>query len=54
MVTNLIKALLGNSSANTFEHMRHRAIEEAVFSIWSAPRNNRGSCVFYVVRAEPI
>jgi hypothetical protein len=38
IVTDLIKALLGNSSVNTFQHTRHATVEEAVFSMWSVPR----------------
>jgi hypothetical protein len=40
-VTDLLKALLGNGSVNTFQHTRHAIAE--VFSMWSAPRNSRGA-----------
>jgi hypothetical protein len=35
IVTDLIKALLGNSSVSTFQHTRHATIEEAMFSMLS-------------------
>jgi hypothetical protein len=38
IVTDLIKALLGNSSVNTFQHTSHATVEEVVFSMWSVPR----------------
>jgi hypothetical protein len=34
-VMDLIQALLGNSSADIFQHTRHATIEEAVFSMCS-------------------
>jgi hypothetical protein len=42
-VTDMFKALLGNFLVNIFQHTRHATIEEAVFSIWSASRNNTGA-----------
>jgi hypothetical protein len=54
IVMDLIKALLGNSSVNTFQHMDKATIEEAVFPMWSASGNSRGNCVFYLVPAERI
>jgi hypothetical protein len=35
IVTDLIKALPGNSPVNT---VQHATIDEAVFSVWSVPR----------------
>jgi 7-cyano-7-deazaguanine synthase in queuosine biosynthesis len=39
IVTDFIKALLGNGSVNTSQHATIK--EEAVLSMWSAPSNNR-------------
>jgi hypothetical protein len=41
IITDFIKALLGNSSMNTFQHTRHATTEEAVFSMWSVPSGYR-------------
>jgi hypothetical protein len=64
---DLLKALLGNGSVNTFQHT-HVANDtaEVVFSLWSAPCPIEGvffvvrttqqykTCVFCVVRAEEL
>jgi hypothetical protein len=38
IVTDLIKALLGNSSVNTFQYTCQATIKETVFSMWSVKR----------------
>jgi hypothetical protein len=48
-VTDLLKALLGNGSVNTFQHTHAVNNTVAVFSMWTAPRNSRRS-VFCMVR----
>jgi hypothetical protein len=40
-VTDLIKALLGSSSVNTFQGMRQAKIKDTVFSTWSVPTGYR-------------
>jgi hypothetical protein len=45
IVTDLIKALLGNSSANTFQYTHHSTKEEAVFSMWYVPKEYRMNSV---------
>jgi hypothetical protein len=51
IVTELLKALLGNGSVNTFKHTHAINSTVGIFCMWSAPCNSRRA-VFCVVGAR--